>query len=155
MAQSISSRPRVTVDGKFFRRGAEKIFIKGVTYGPFAPDVQGETFASPEKTACDFTLIRELGVNLLRVYNAPPRWFLDLAAQNDLLLLVDVSWFSPRCPINPAAAREAARPAAAPISVTRPPAAKPPAAVVPPATRSDAERDLLRAIRFARAEGDA
>jgi len=53
----------------------------------------------------------------------------------------------------PAVTREAARPAAAPTSVARPPAAKPPAA--PPATRSDAERDLLRAIRFARAEGDA
>src|SRR5882757_9722008 len=101
MAQSNSSRSRVTVDGKFFRHGAEKLFFKGVTYGPFAPNAQGEPFASPDKTTLDFALARELGVNLLRIYNAPPRWFLDLAAQNDLLLLVDVPWFSPHCPIDP------------------------------------------------------
>jgi GT2 family glycosyltransferase len=109
MAQTISSRPRVTVDGKFFRQGAEKFFIKGVTYAPFAPNAQGEPFAAPEKTASDFALARALGVNLLRIYDVPPRWFLDLAAQNDLLLLVDVPWFSPHCPINPAAARKAVR----------------------------------------------
>lgn len=109
MAQPISNRPRVTVDGKFFRRGAEKFFVKGVTYGPFAPNAQGEPFASPEKTAQDFALIRELGANLLRIYNLPPRWFLDLAAQNDLLLLVDVPWFSPHSDINPAKARDAVR----------------------------------------------
>ena len=109
MGQSNSSRPRVTVAGKFFRRGPEKFFIKGVTYGPFAPNDRGEPFASPEKTAQDFALARQLGVNLLRVYNTPPGWFLDLAAQNDLLLLVDVSWFSPHCPINPAIALAAVR----------------------------------------------
>ena len=53
----------------------------------------------------------------------------------------------------PSVTRDAARPAAAPTSVARPPVARPPAA--PAATRSEAERDLLRAIRFARAEGDA
>jgi GT2 family glycosyltransferase len=109
MAQPISNRPRVTVDGKFFRRGAEKFFIRGVTYGPFAPNAQGEPFASPERTAQDFALVRELGANLLRIYNPPPRWFLDLAAQNDLLLLMDVPWFSPHSNINPAQAREAVR----------------------------------------------
>src|SRR5258708_5735171 len=113
MAQSISSRPRVTVDGKNFRRDGKKFFVKGVTYGPFAPNAQGEPFASPEKTTLDFALARELGVNLLRIYNTPPRWLLDLALQNDLLLLVDVPWFSPQCPINPVTARAAVRDAVA------------------------------------------
>ena len=113
MVQSISSRPRVSVDGKNFRRGAEKFFVKGVTYGPFAPNASGEMFASPEQTMRDFALIRELGANLLRIYQVPPRWFLDLAAQNDLLLLVDIPWFTPHCPIDPVAARVAVRQAVA------------------------------------------
>ena len=37
MADLFAKRPRVTVDGKFFRRGAEKLYLKGVSYGPFAP----------------------------------------------------------------------------------------------------------------------
>jgi len=44
------------VDGKFFRRGAEKLYLKGVSYGPFAPGKDGQPFASQEQTAADFTL---------------------------------------------------------------------------------------------------
>jgi len=33
---------RVRRDGKFFRLGAEKFYVKGVTYGPFAPNESGE-----------------------------------------------------------------------------------------------------------------
>jgi len=113
MMQSDSAHPRARVDGKFFRRGAEKLFIKGVTYGPFTPNAQSEPFASPEKTAQDFALLRELGVNLLRIYNVPPRWFLELAAPNDFLLFVDVPWFSPFCPIDATKARDAVRQAVA------------------------------------------
>src|SRR3712207_6636648 len=29
---------RVRRDGKFFRLGSEKFYVKGVTYGPFAPN---------------------------------------------------------------------------------------------------------------------
>lgn len=92
MADLFASRPRVTVDGKFFRRGTEKLYLKGVAYGPFAPNTAGEPFVSPEQTAQDFALVRELGANLLRIYHVPPRWFLDLAAQHDLLLLIDIPW---------------------------------------------------------------
>ena len=84
--------PRVVVDGKFFRLGASKFFVKGVTYGPFAPNAEGETFPSPAQTEQDFRQIRELGANLLRVYYVPPRWLLDLAAQHELKLLVDIPW---------------------------------------------------------------
>ena len=75
----LPSSGRVTVDGKFFRLGAKKFFLKGVTYGPFAPDDQGSTFGSREQAVRDFSLICELGANVLRVYYPPPRWFLDLA----------------------------------------------------------------------------
>ena len=59
---------RVTIDGKFFRLGERKFCVKGVTYGPFAPDAKGETFGSPAQVVRDFQQIRELGANLLRVY---------------------------------------------------------------------------------------
>ncbi len=107
------ARPRVSVDGKFFRRGAEKFYAKGLSYGPFAPNAQGDPFASPEQSAQDFALARESGANLLRVYHVPPRWFLDLAAERDLLLLIDIPWDKHLCFLDSerqsAAAREAVR----------------------------------------------
>jgi len=109
MAETVSNRPRISVDGKFFRRGAEKIFLKGVAYGPFAPDAAGQPFAPPDQTASDFLLARELGVNLLRVYHVPPRWFLDLALANDLLVLIDIPWNQHLCFLDSAAERAAAR----------------------------------------------
>jgi len=92
MADLFAKRPRVSVDGKFFRRGAEKLFLKGVSYGPFPPSKEDQPFPAPEQTATDFALIKELGANLLRIYHVPPRWFLDLAAENDLLLLINIPW---------------------------------------------------------------
>jgi glycosyltransferase involved in cell wall biosynthesis len=87
-----SLSPRVTVDGKFFRLGDQKFFLKGITYGPFAPKPGTGTFASPEQTARDFNQIKELGANLLRLYYVPPKWFLDLAAEHSLKLLIDIPW---------------------------------------------------------------
>lgn len=87
-----TTQPRVIVDGKFFRREENKFHLKGVTYGPFAPNDDREPFASREQTVRDVRQIRELGANLLRVYHVPPRWFLDLAAAQELQLLIDVPW---------------------------------------------------------------
>ena len=53
MAVAASSRPRVRVDGKFFRLGEKKFYVKGLAYGPFAPNAAGQPFASPEQTAAD------------------------------------------------------------------------------------------------------
>ena len=80
---------RVHVDGKFFRLGGRKFYPRGLTYGPFAPNEQKEMFPSREQTVRDFLQLRELGANLLRIYYVPPRWFLDLAAEHELKLLVD------------------------------------------------------------------
>jgi GT2 family glycosyltransferase len=109
MAESVSSPLRVSVDGKFFRRGTQKFCAKGLAYGPFAPNAQGEPFASPEQTARDFALAGETGANVLRVYHVPPRWFLDLAAEHDLLLLIDVAWDKHLCFLDSARHRAAAR----------------------------------------------
>src|SRR5260370_699914 len=92
MAQEASSLSRVTVDGKFFRLGEKKFCVKGVSYGPFAPNAAGQLFASPEQTAADFAQIRELGANLIRIYQVPSKWFLDLAAAQNLKVLIDIPW---------------------------------------------------------------
>src|SRR6185436_6401654 len=91
------NRNRVVPDGKFFRLDEKKFYLKGITYGPFAPNENGEAFASHEQTERDFRQIGELGANLLRLYYVPPKWFLDLAAQHGLKLLVDIPWAKHLC----------------------------------------------------------
>ncbi len=85
------------MDGKFFRLGETKFYVKGVAYGPFGPDAQGLPFASPEQTALDLTQIGEAGANLVRVYHVPPGWFLDLAEAHRLKVLVDIPWNKHLC----------------------------------------------------------
>src|SRR6266700_7097940 len=92
MAPSTQTSQRVTVDGKFFRLGGRKFHVKGVTYGPFAPNAAGEMFASPEQTTRDFEQLNDLGANVLRLYYEPPRWFLELPLEHDLKILIDIPW---------------------------------------------------------------
>lgn len=97
MRLSETNPKRVRVDGKFFRLGAQKFHPKGVTYGPFAPNARGEPYPELEQARSDFAQVRDLGVNLLRVYDVPPRWLLDLAFENHLKLLVDIPWSKHLC----------------------------------------------------------
>ena len=87
----IHSNP-IRVRAKFFFEGDRKFFVKGVTYGPFAPDAEGHFVGDPEKARADFALMRELGVNLLRIYHIPPRWFLDLCREFRLRVLISIPW---------------------------------------------------------------
>ncbi len=82
----------IVARSKFLFEGDEKFFLKGVTYGPFAPDQQGFYVGNPEKARGDFELIREMGGNLLRVYHVPPRWFLDLAKDFGLRVMISIPW---------------------------------------------------------------
>jgi glycosyltransferase involved in cell wall biosynthesis len=89
--------------------GTEKFHLKGVTYGPFAPDPTGCTFASPEQTRCDLALIRELGANTVRTYYVPPRWFLDAALEQQVRVFVDVPWPKHLCFLDDPPRRREAR----------------------------------------------
>ena len=88
MPDHATTSNRVRVDGKFFRLGTNKFYPKGATYGPFAPDAKGERYASRAQTLKDFAQIKELGANTLRVYHVPPGWFLELAQEQGLKILV-------------------------------------------------------------------
>jgi O-antigen biosynthesis protein len=83
---------RVRRDGKFFRLGSDKFYVKGVTYGPFELDRTGHPLPSREQVEKDFQQMIDLGVNCLRIYHNPPQWFLDLAHANGLKIFLDVAW---------------------------------------------------------------
>ncbi|HSV16010.1 MAG TPA: glycosyltransferase, partial [Tepidisphaeraceae bacterium] len=83
---------RVRRDGKFFRLGAEKFYVKGVTYGPFEIDHVGQPLPNREQVEKDFRLMQDLGVNCVRIYHVPPKWFLDLAMLCGLKVFLDVAW---------------------------------------------------------------
>ncbi len=83
---------RIRVRAKFFFEGDKKFFIKGVTYGPFAPDAQGDHFGTPENARRDLAVMRETGVNLARVYYVPPGWFVDACADAGIRLLITIPW---------------------------------------------------------------
>ena len=82
----------VRVQAKFFFEGDRKFFVKGVTYGPFAPDAEGAHFGTPDGARADLALMRDTGINLVRVYYVPPRWFLDACADHGIRCLVSIPW---------------------------------------------------------------
>jgi glycosyltransferase involved in cell wall biosynthesis len=94
-AQPDAAVPRsaeIRVDGKFFRAGSEKLFIKGVTYGPFGPGSHGAQFPELEIVERDFALMVTAGINTVRVFTVPPVWLLDAAARHGLRMLVGLPW---------------------------------------------------------------
>ena len=88
----MSGNSRIRPLAKFFFEGDRKFFVKGVTYGPFSPDAEGHHLGSPEQVERDLPLMRAMGVNLVRIYHAPPRWFLDKCLANDLRVLITLPW---------------------------------------------------------------
>lgn len=95
--ETAQSDERLRVGGKFLFRGDEKLFLRGVTYGPFAPDSGGTQFPAASTVRHDFTLMRELGANCLRTFTPPPAWLLDLAFEHDLGVLVGLPWTQHVC----------------------------------------------------------
>src|ERR1041384_4255860 len=68
-------RPRVR--GKFLFVGAEKLYIRGVTYGTFRPQPDGSEVPAADVVERDFALMAASGFNAVRTYTVPPLWLLD------------------------------------------------------------------------------
>ncbi len=83
---------RIRRDGKFFRLGDRKFYVRGVTYGPFALSSENVPLPERDQVRRDFQQIRELGANCIRIYHLPPDWFLDLAQEMGLWIFLDVAW---------------------------------------------------------------
>ncbi|HEY2143700.1 MAG TPA: glycosyltransferase, partial [Candidatus Udaeobacter sp.] len=88
----MSANSRIRPVAKFLFEGDQKFFVKGVTYGPFKPDAYGHYLGKPDQVDVDLALMREGGLNLVRVYHAPPRWFLDRCARAGMRVLVTLPW---------------------------------------------------------------
>src|SRR6516225_3525307 len=100
---------RIRIDGKFFTRGGRSFRIQGVTYGPFTPNAWGEPFPVLEKSADDISLMRAAGINAVRTYHLPPRWFLEQADEEGMAVFIDVPWRKHLCFLDSAEARVEAR----------------------------------------------
>ncbi len=83
---------RIRAVAKFFFEGDRKFFVKGVTYGPFKPDAEGNYLGRPEQVDVDLALMRQVGINVVRVYHAPPGWFLDRCAAAGMRVLITLPW---------------------------------------------------------------
>ena len=84
------TRPRIS--GKFVIAGEEKLYIRGVTYGPFRPDETGCEYHDPALVEQDFAQIAANGINAVRTYTVPPLWLLDVAQQYGLRVMVGLPW---------------------------------------------------------------
>ncbi len=89
---SSPSLGRIGAVAKFFFDGAEKFYLKGVTYGPFRPDAAGFYLGTPEQLARDLAQMRSIGLNVVRIYHAPPLWFLDQCAAAGMRVLITLPW---------------------------------------------------------------
>ncbi len=87
----MSSGP-IRAVAKFFFEGERKFFVKGVTYGPFKPDAAGHYLGPPDQADRDLAQMRELGINVVRVYHVPPLWFLDRCAAVGMRVLITLPW---------------------------------------------------------------
>ena len=85
-----SARP--VVRGKFLWLGAEKILLRGVTYGPFRPEKDGCEYHDRETVARDFAKMAASGINSVRLYTVPPRWLLDVAHEKKIWVMVGLPW---------------------------------------------------------------
>ncbi len=83
---------RPEVRGKFVFAGDEKLFIRGVTYGPFTPTADGCVYHDIPTVAADFAGIARMGANAVRTYTVPPRWLLDVAYDHGLRVMVGFGW---------------------------------------------------------------
>lgn len=102
------SKARVAVDGRSFSKAGLKLRINGCSYGPFAANGAGEWLPERDRVLKDFVAMRAIGINALRVYDVPPEWFLDLADEEEMLILIGLSWSWHRCFLdNPEIQREA------------------------------------------------
>jgi GT2 family glycosyltransferase len=92
LPSTVVAGARPCVRGKFIFVGDEKLYIRGVTYGPFRPDERGSEYHTPDIVSQDFAQMAANGINTIRTYTVPPRWLLDIAQQHGLRVMVGLPW---------------------------------------------------------------
>ena len=87
---AVAARPRV--DGKFLWVGDRKLYIRGVTYGPFSRPGSPTEYGDRSLVERDLSKMAASGINAIRTYSVPPIWLLDAALQRDLWVMVGLPW---------------------------------------------------------------
>ena len=83
---------RPAAQGKFFFVGGRKLYVKGLTYGAFAPDAAGDEYRFHETIERDFAQMAAAGFNTVRIpHTMPPVSLLDAAARHGLWVMVGLS----------------------------------------------------------------
>ena len=88
---------RISISGKLFNLGTSKWYVKGLIYGPFAPNSDGLALPERPRLLKDLANIRDLGGNCIRLYTPPPLSLLDDALERGLRVMIDVPWEKHRC----------------------------------------------------------
>ena len=66
--------------------------MRGVTYGTFRPDIDGNLYKSREVVEADFIQMAQSNINTIRTYTVPPHWLLDLANKYKFQVIVGLPW---------------------------------------------------------------
>jgi GT2 family glycosyltransferase len=82
---------RPQVRGKFLYVGEEKLYVRGVTYGPFRPGADNSEY-DRDAVERDFAQMVKHNINAVRIYTVPPRWLLDAAQRHGLRVMVGLPW---------------------------------------------------------------
>jgi|SRR5215204_1616404 len=91
-ARETGGAARAKARGKFLWFGSEKLYVKGVTYGAFAPDASGAEYHDLGLIDRDFGLMAESGLNSVRIpHTMPPVPLLDTAERHGLKVMVGLS----------------------------------------------------------------
>jgi GT2 family glycosyltransferase len=96
-SQAPSSSLRPSAEGKFLSVAGRRFWIRGVTYGTFLPNQDGDLLPEPEVVSRDMEQMALAGVNTVRTYTTPPIWFLDLALDHGLMVIAGVFWEGRQC----------------------------------------------------------
>jgi glycosyltransferase involved in cell wall biosynthesis len=86
--------------GRFLYVRGERFWIKGVTYGTFRPNEDGDPYPSQSQVRDDFARMREAGINTIRLYTPPPIWLADAAHAEGLYIMADMCWGSRKCELD-------------------------------------------------------
>jgi len=81
------------VEGPWLRDGSgEKLTLRGVTYGPFKPNLNGEPWPDEDRLLADVAHIASLGFNSVRIYEPPSTLLLEACEKQGLSLMVGIAW---------------------------------------------------------------